>query len=96
MKGRNQLVNRLTALCFTASSAVHALGVCLQFVSSRQQFSSISHLFSVTISEQCGNVMMPYTLEQLIFRYHTYVKYGYVRKCRRKFRRKFNDERVAR
>jgi hypothetical protein len=34
--------------------------------------------------------MVRYTLEQRIFLYDTNVKYGYVKKCRRKFR----DERV--
>jgi transposase len=38
--------------------------------------------------EQC-------TLEQRVFLYDTYVKYGSAGKCRRKFRRKFRDERVS-
>jgi transposase len=46
--------------------------------------SSISHLILVTVSEQCG------TLEERVFLYDTYVKYGSARKCRRKVR----DERV--
>jgi hypothetical protein len=37
---------------------------------------------------------VPYALEQRIFLFDTYVKYGSPRKCRRKFRRKFHDERV--
>jgi hypothetical protein len=38
--------------------------------------------------------MMRYTSEQRVFLYGTRVKYGSDRKCRRKFRRKFRDERV--
>jgi hypothetical protein len=34
-----------------------------------------------------------YTLEQRVFLYDTYMKYGSAGKCRRKFRRKFRDER---
>jgi hypothetical protein len=39
-------------------------------------------------------IMMLYTLEQRVFVRDTYVKYGYARKYRRKFLRKFRDERV--
>jgi hypothetical protein len=35
-----------------------------------------------------------YTLEQCVFVYDTYMKYGSAGKCRRKFRRKFRGERV--
>jgi hypothetical protein len=35
-----------------------------------------------------------YTLEERVFLYDTYVKYGSAGKCGRKFRRKFRDERV--
>jgi hypothetical protein len=38
--------------------------------------------------------MVRYTLGQRVFLYDTYVKYGSARKRRRKFRRKFLDERV--
>jgi transposase len=38
--------------------------------------------------------MVWYTSEQRVFLYNTYVKYGSARKCQRKFRRKFRDERV--
>jgi transposase len=38
--------------------------------------------------------MVRYTLEQRVFLYDTYVKYGYAGKCRQIFRRKFRDERV--
>jgi hypothetical protein len=34
------------------------------------------------------------SLEQRVFLHDTYVKYGSAEKCRRKFRRKFRDERV--
>jgi hypothetical protein len=34
-------------------------------------------------------VMVRYSLEQRVFMYDTYVKYGPVRKCRRKFRLNF-------
>jgi hypothetical protein len=39
--------------------------------------------------------MVRYTLEQRVFLCDTYVKYGSDGKCRRKFRRKFHDERVS-
>jgi hypothetical protein len=39
--------------------------------------------------------MMRYTLEQRVFLYDTYVKYGSARKCRRKFRRKFRDDKSS-
>jgi hypothetical protein len=38
--------------------------------------------------------MVRYTLEQRVFLYVTHVTYGSGRKCRRKLRRKFRDERV--
>jgi hypothetical protein len=38
--------------------------------------------------------MVRYTLEQRVFLYDIYVKYGSARKCRRKFRCTFRDERV--
>jgi hypothetical protein len=38
--------------------------------------------------------MVRYTLEQRVFLYDTHVKYGSARWRRRKFRRKFRDERV--
>jgi hypothetical protein len=38
--------------------------------------------------------MVRYTLKQYEFLYDIYVKYGSARKCWRKFRRKFRDERV--
>jgi hypothetical protein len=38
--------------------------------------------------------MVRYTLEQRVFLYVTHVKYVSARKCRRKFRHKFCDERV--
>jgi hypothetical protein len=39
--------------------------------------------------------MKRYTLEQHVFLYDTYVKYGSARKCWRKFQCKFCDERAA-
>lgn len=38
--------------------------------------------------------MARYFVEQLLSLYNIYVKYGTVRKCRRKFLRKFRDERA--
>jgi hypothetical protein len=75
------------ALCFTASSAVHVWEFVHDFPAAI--FSSISHLFSVTVSEQ-WRVMARYTLEQCVFLYDSYVKYGSAGKCRQKF----CDERV--
>jgi uncharacterized protein YjiS (DUF1127 family) len=37
--------------------------------------------------------MVRYALEQHLFLFDTYVKYGSTRKCRRTFLRKFHDER---
>jgi hypothetical protein len=56
--------------------------------------SSISRLFSVTVIEQLWHVMVRYTLEQRVFLYDIYVECGSAKNCRRKFRRKFCDERV--
>jgi hypothetical protein len=56
----------------------------------QQQAALISftgHLFSVTVNEQD-------TLEQRVFLYATDLKYGFARKRRRKFLRKFHDGRV--
>jgi hypothetical protein len=38
--------------------------------------------------------MVRYNLEHRVFLYDNYVKYGSARKCLRKFRHKFRDERV--
>jgi hypothetical protein len=38
--------------------------------------------------------MVRYNLEQSVFLYDTRLKYGSARKCRRKFRRNFRDERI--
>jgi hypothetical protein len=38
--------------------------------------------------------MMQYTFRASVLLYYTYVKYGYAKRCRRKFRLKFRDERV--
>jgi hypothetical protein len=38
--------------------------------------------------------MVRYTLEQRVFLYDSYVKYGSAGKCRRKYRRKFHDDGV--
>jgi hypothetical protein len=38
--------------------------------------------------------MARYTLRQYVLLYDTYMKHGSARKCRRKFRREFRDERV--
>jgi hypothetical protein len=49
--------------------------------------SFISRLFPITISEQCVPSWCGILLEQLVFFYDTYVKYGSARKRRRKLRR---------
>jgi hypothetical protein len=49
--------------------------------------------FSFTVSEHCY-IMAQYPLEQFLSLNNIYVKYGSARKCRRKFLRKFHDERV--
>jgi hypothetical protein len=76
---------------FHGKQCVLCVRVCLWFFSSRQQLSPplviCSHLQSVS-------VMVWYTLEQRVFLYDPCVKYGSAGKFRRKFRRKFCDERV--
>jgi hypothetical protein len=65
----------------------------LWFVSSRQQLSAPSAI-SFQLQLAVWYVMVRFTLEHRVFLYDTYVKYGFARKCRRKFRHKFRDERV--
>jgi hypothetical protein len=52
--------------------------------------SSVSILFSVTISEQFVPSLCGILQSKMYFCFKTHVKYGFARKCRRKFR----DERV--
>jgi hypothetical protein len=80
-------------LYYTVCNAVHAW----EFVYDLSAvISSISHVFSVTVSQQCGawRVMVRYTLEQHVFLYDSYVKYRSAGKCMWKFRHKFHDKRV--
>jgi hypothetical protein len=70
------------------------MGICLLFVSNAQQLS-----FPLAICPELRLVSNVFRhgvvcLEQYVFLYDTYVKYGSARKCRQKFRRKFCDERV--
>jgi hypothetical protein len=67
------------------------VGVCLQFVSSRQQLQAS---LAICSQLQLVNVTVWCTLEQCVFLYDTYVKFGSARKCWRKFRCKFYDERA--
>jgi hypothetical protein len=53
----------------------------------------MSYFFPVNILSAVCYDMIRYTLEQRVFGYDTYVKYGSAGKCRRKFRRKFRGER---
>jgi hypothetical protein len=46
-------VDRLTLLCFTASGVVHAWEFVYDLSAVGAVISSISRLFSLTISEQC-------------------------------------------
>jgi transposase len=80
-------VDRLTALCFTASSAVHAwksvydLSAVINSVCSQLQLvNSVVHHGAAYFRATCID--------------DTHVKYGSASKCRQKFRCKFNDERV--
>jgi hypothetical protein len=66
------------------------VGICLRFVSGRQQLSAPLAICSQL--QLVSSVMVRYTLEQRVFLYDTYVKYGSIRKCQRKFRRKFRDD----
>ena len=55
--------------------------------------SSISRLFSFTISELCVPSWFDILYSNVyLFIRDTLVKYGSARKCRRKFRPKFRDE----
>jgi hypothetical protein len=87
-------MDHLIALCFTVSSAVHAW----EFMICEQQaavISSISHLFSVTVCEQCGMSWCSILYSNLYLCMNDiYVKYRFVRKRRWKIRCKFRDERV--
>jgi hypothetical protein len=70
------------------------MGICLWFVSSKQQTSAplaiCSQLQLVSNVFHHGAIY----LEQRVFLYDTYEKYGSARQCLRKFRCKFRDERV--
>jgi hypothetical protein len=71
-----------------------SMGICLWFVTSGQQLSAplaiCPELQIVSSVFRHGAVY----LEQHVFLYDTYVKYGSARKCRQKFWHKFCDERV--
>jgi hypothetical protein len=54
IKGSNGLVDRLKVLCFTASSAIHVWEFLYDFSAVGSSYQLLSHLFSVTVSEQCG------------------------------------------
>jgi hypothetical protein len=58
------------------------VGVCLQFVSNKQQLSAPLAICSQL--QLVSSVVLHgwYTLEQRVFLYDTYVKYGSPRKCR--------------
>jgi hypothetical protein len=56
--------------------------------------SSISRLFSVVIREKCVLSWCGILKENRVFLYDAYMKYASARKCQRKSRRKFLDERV--
>jgi hypothetical protein len=47
-------VDCLTALCFTATIAVHAWEFVYNLSAAAAVITSNSHLFSVTVSVQCG------------------------------------------
>jgi hypothetical protein len=66
----------------------------LLFVSSRQRLSaSLAFCSQLQLVSSVVHHGVVY-LEQHVFLYDTYVKYGSARKYRRKFRHKFHDERV--
>jgi hypothetical protein len=64
--------------------------ICQQYAA---VISSICHCSQFQLA--VWNVMVWYTLEQRVFLYDTYVKYGSGRKCRRKLRRTFHDEIIS-
>jgi hypothetical protein len=63
---------------------------CLWFVSNRQQISTPSVICSQF--QLVSSVVCHGTLEQRVFLYGTYVKYGSARKCQQKFWYTFHDE----
>jgi hypothetical protein len=69
-----------------------AVGSCYQCQAA--VIGAMSYFFPVNILSAVCYDMVRYTLEQRVFVYDTYVKYGSAGKCRRKFRRKFHGERV--
>jgi hypothetical protein len=55
---------------------------------------AMSHLFPVNSWSAVGHDVVRHTSEKRVVLYDTYVKLASAGKCRRKFRRKFRDERV--
>jgi hypothetical protein len=90
----NKFMDRLTALCFKASSAVHGweFSYELSVVGGSYQLHYPFDLYYN--SWAVCYVTLRYTVKQRVFLYDTYVKYWSARKCRWKFQRKFRDERV--
>jgi hypothetical protein len=88
-------VDRLTAVCFTASSAVHTWEFVYGLSSVGTSYQLHEPFVLIYSQWAVWYVMVRFTLEQRVFLYDTYVKYGFARKCRRKCRRKFRDERVT-
>jgi hypothetical protein len=57
---------------FQSNQWVHVFMICQQWAAI---INSISHLFSVTNSEQCV-VILRYNLDECVLLYDAYVKYG--------------------
>jgi hypothetical protein len=60
----------------------------------RSSYQHHEPFFSVNSWSAVWQDMVCYTLEQHVFLYDTYVKYGSAEKCWQKFQRNFRDERV--
>jgi hypothetical protein len=88
------LCGQVNGTVFHGEQCGSFVGICLWFVSSGRQLSAPLALLSYNYSAVCS-VVVRYTLEQRVFLYDPYVKHGSAGKCRRKFRRKFRDERVS-
>jgi hypothetical protein len=87
------VMDSLTALCFTGSSAIHAWGFVYDF----QQWTAVISPISRSLNFNqwaVWRVMVRDTSEQRVILYDTYMKCASARECRGKFRRKFHDARV--
>jgi hypothetical protein len=91
LRGFISFVGPLDGIIFQGEQCGSCVGICLWFVSCWRQLSApLAVCFQLELS--VCSAMVRYILEQRVFLYGTYMKYGSARKCRRKFRCKFRDK----